>query len=255
MKITQCKIENKNLINNTINYCDLYDNNKFINFLKNIIILNNKYINFFFINYQIFIKGIDIANILNYKDPIDAINNYVKNEDKNSNNNILEKSIFINEFGFYSLLINSNYEDISKIKNIMLYEIFPFIRKNDLNYKISIYKDENLNYYDKKDVVYIIKIRYNIYKYGRSSNIIKRLQNHKKLLEYENIIKIYKMDNINQIINLEKKIKNLVYSLKINKNLNFNNDSNQVELFEIDNCNLEKLLDKINIFYSDILEK
>ena len=64
------------------------------------------------------------------------------------------------------------------------------------------------------------------------------------------------MVNINQIIELEKKIKKLVQSLDINRILTFNEiDGNQVEIFEIENHNLVNLIEKIDNFSIEILNK
>jgi predicted GIY-YIG superfamily endonuclease len=100
--------------------------------------------------------------------------------------------------------------------------VLPSIRKNGSYNIINNYIEEDLDKYYKKDCVYIIHIIDKIYKYGYSSNIAKRLQNHKNILNYTKIIKIYEMKNINQIIELEKKIKKFVHSLDITPNsLNF----------------------------------
>ena len=51
------------------------------------------------------------------------------------------------------------------------------------------------------------------------------------------------MNNINEAINLEKKIKTLVKSLNINTVYN-----THVEIFEVDNNNLHNLIEKIDVF-------
>ena len=81
------------------------------------------------------------------------------------------------------------------------------------------------------------------------------LQHHKNTLNYNKIIKIYEMANINQIIELEKKIKKLVQSLDINRVLSNEliKDSNQIEIFEIEDHNLGNLIEKIDSFSKEIL--
>ena len=79
---------------------------------------------------------------------------------------------------------------------------------------------------------------------------------HKNILNYTKIIKIYEMKNINQIIELEKKIKKFVYSLDINRVLcNELSLDNQIEIFEIEDINLHNLIEKIDEFSIEILKK
>ena len=52
--------------------------------------------------------------------------------------------------------------------------------------------------------VYIINIKDNIYKFGYSLHLFKKLQHHKTNLNYNKIIKIFIMTNMNKYI---KKIK------------------------------------------------
>jgi hypothetical protein len=64
------------------------------------------------------------------------------------------------------------------------------------------------------------------------------------------------MKNINQIIELEKKIKKFVHSLDINRVLcNELSLDNQIEIFEIEDINLHNLIKKINEFSIEILKK
>jgi len=48
------------------------------------------------------------------------------------------------------------------------------------------YVDEDLTKYQNKDCVYIINIKDNIYKYGNTSHLFKRLQTHKTNLQNYN---------------------------------------------------------------------
>jgi predicted GIY-YIG superfamily endonuclease len=107
--------------------------------------------------------------------------------------------------------------------------------------------EENLDNYKNKDCVYIINIKDNIYKFGYSSHIFKRLQTHKTNLNYLKIIKIYDFDNINKAIKLEGQIKKLVKAININV-IYFNH----VEIFEVNIYNLQNIINKIDDFYNNI---
>ena len=95
--------------------------------------------------------------------------------------------------------------------------------------------------------VYIINIKDNIYKFGYSSHIFKRLQAHKTNLNYSKIIKIYDLNNINKAIKLECQIKKFVKAVNINV-IYFNH----VEIFEVDIYNLQNIINKIDEFYNNI---
>jgi hypothetical protein len=166
---------------------------------------------------------------------------------------------FINESGFYSLIFESKKDEAQEFKKWVTSEVLPSIRKNG-SYNIFnnySWSEDDLDKYYKKDCVFlrIIHIIDKIYswRYGRSSSISKRLQTHKNILNYTKIIKIYEMKNINQIIELEKKIKKFVHSLDINRVLcNELSLDNQVEIFEIEDNNLYNLIEKIDEFSIEI---
>ena len=111
------------------------------------------------------------------------------------------------------------------------------------------YTEDNLEKYYNKDCVYIIHIKDNIYKYGNASQIFKRLQTYKTNLKYNKIIKIYKMNNMNESLLLEKKIKSFVKLININTIYN-----NHIEIFEIDNINLNKIINKIDELKLNIIK-
>jgi predicted GIY-YIG superfamily endonuclease len=121
--------------------------------------------------------------------------------------------------------------------------VLPSIRKTGSYNIIDNYIEEDLDKYYNKDCVYIIHIKDNIYKFGNSSHLFKRLQAHRTNLNYNKIIKIYEMNNINEAIKLEKKIKILVKTLRINIVYN-----THIEMFEINKNNLQNLIEKIDGF-------
>ena len=113
------------------------------------------------------------------------------------------QTIFINESGFYSIILSSKKEEAIQFKRWVTSEILPSIRKYGSYNIMDNYSpcEENLDNYKNKDCVYIINIKDNIYKFGYSSHIFKRLQTHKTNLNYLKIIKIYDFNNINKAIN------------------------------------------------------
>ena len=96
--------------------------------------------------------------------------------------------------------------------------------------------------------MYILHIRDNIYKYGNTSHIIKRLQAHKTNLNYNKIVKIYKFDNMNLSKEMENKIKKFVKSININIQY-----GKHIEFFEIDDKNLNDIIKKIDNLSLDII--
>jgi hypothetical protein len=104
-------------------------------------------------------------------------------------------------------------------------------------------------------IVFIyIHIKDDIYKYGNTSHLFKRLQTHKTNFDYIKIIKIYEMKNINDAIKLEKKIIKLTKSLNINIIYNLGT-TNHKEIFKVNNNNLKNVIKKIDDFSLEINKK
>ena len=80
--------------------------------------------------------GKDIATILGYAKPENAISNHVDNEDKTSTliqgsgSNYKSKAILINESGLYSLILSSKLPNAKKFKRWVTSEVLPAIRKH-----------------------------------------------------------------------------------------------------------------------------
>jgi len=244
-----CNINN----NLSIKYNNLsikYNKKNFTFNLNNIILsYNNKPIKIIYYNQQIYFNISHISNILEYKD-IDTIINNIDDEDKikiNDIDNIIINNIedddkinYINESGLYIILANLNKLEIKLFKKWISFEILPSIRNIGL-YNIINYTKENLEKYVNKDCVYILHIRDNIFKYGNTSHIVKRLQAHKTNLNYSNIIKIYEFDNMNLSKEMENKIKKFVKSININIQY-----GKHIEFFEIDIINLNNIINKFD---------
>lgn len=79
--------------------------------------------------------GKDIATILGYAKPENAIANHVDGEDKTSTliqgsgSNYKSKAILINESGLYSLILSSKLPTAKKFKRWVTSEVLPAIRK------------------------------------------------------------------------------------------------------------------------------
>ena len=82
---------------------------------------------------NIWFQGKDVAKILGYSDTAQAIRKHVDEEDKNSlpveTTCQVRWCTFINEFGFYSLVLSSKLETAKKFKKWVTSQVFPSIRK------------------------------------------------------------------------------------------------------------------------------
>ena len=81
----------------------------------------------------IWFRGKDVAEILGYKDTNQAVRKHVDNEDQKScpveTTGQVRWIIFINESGFYSLVLSSKLETAKKFKLWITSEVLPSIRK------------------------------------------------------------------------------------------------------------------------------
>ena len=160
------------------------------------------------------------------------------------------QTIFINEIGFNNLITNSKKKEANAFKIWVASEVLPSIRKNGTyisNKLIEYNKDEFKNYYNK-DCVYILHIKDNIYKYGKTSDIQDRFYRHKRNLKYTNIEKIYVLNSINEINVMENDIKEFTKMNKIN--LYYNHG---IEFFECTpNLTLDKVIEQIDALHKKI---
>ena len=88
------------------------------------------------INDEPYFVGKDVATILGYKKPENAIANHVENEDKTTTliqgtgSNYKSKSVIINESGLYSLILGSKLPTAKEFKHWVTSEVLPTIRKH-----------------------------------------------------------------------------------------------------------------------------
>lgn len=88
------------------------------------------------INNEPWFVGKDVAEMLGYAKPENAIANHVDEEDKNSTliqgsgSNYKSKAIIINESGLYSLVLSSKLPSAKEFKRWITHEVIPAIRKH-----------------------------------------------------------------------------------------------------------------------------
>ena len=82
---------------------------------------------------NVWFLGKDVAKILGYRDTDKAIRSHVDKEDKYKGpaktTGGLQQSFYINESGFYSLLLSSKLESAKKFKHWITSQVLPYIRK------------------------------------------------------------------------------------------------------------------------------
>lgn len=86
------------------------------------------------INDEPWFVGKDVAQILGYSNPRDALSKHVENEDKDSvaiRDSIgrMQKTPIINESGVYALIFGSKLPDAKKFKHWVTSEVLPKLRK------------------------------------------------------------------------------------------------------------------------------
>ena len=87
------------------------------------------------VNNQIMFVGKDVATALGYKNPSNALQVHVDSEDKTSyliqvsGSNYRANTLFINESGFYSLILSSKLPQAKAFKRWVTSEVLPSIRK------------------------------------------------------------------------------------------------------------------------------
>lgn len=88
------------------------------------------------INNEVWFVGKDVARILGYTKPENAISTHIDNEDKTTTliqgigSNYKSKAVIINESGLYSLILSSKLPKAKEFKRWVTSGILPQIRKN-----------------------------------------------------------------------------------------------------------------------------
>lgn len=85
---------------------------------------------------QVWFVGKDVAEILGYAKPENAVSNHIDDEDKTTTliqgtgSNYKSKTTIINESGLYSLILSSKLPTAKKFKHWVTSEILPSVRKH-----------------------------------------------------------------------------------------------------------------------------
>jgi len=260
------------LLNKDIESDQEEESNQIINFVdngNNTIHFNNNIVKYVYVKQQVYFKAKEIAKTLGYTDTKSAIIDHVDSPDKITvgqiigggvlpplykTNELLKidqllgnedtQTIFINESGLYSLILGSKKQEAKKFKHWVTSEVLPAIRQfgsYSLTNKLS-YSIDKLDNYKGHDIVYVINVKNNIYKFGQSYKIDKRMKNHQDKLQFNHIVKLYKVDNRTVALACEDKIKKLAKKIKISSNFN-----NGLEFFETNpNYNIDLVIQYID---------
>jgi prophage antirepressor-like protein len=244
-----------------------------------------KYNTIFFICFSlddtIYFKGKEIAIFLEYEDPDKAIRTLINDLNKytfilnEKDGNFLvsrqdsgilrsqindvelsyflkiqnKKTIYISEAGLYELIFHSKKPQAIQFKQWVVSEVLPSIRKTG-KYENNQLICSPFAVGDAANIpcVYIIHIKNNLYKFGKSENVIARLNNHKLKLEYENIIEIYKFSSIELMDKFEVIIKEYTKTKNINRKID-----KGIEFFETND--IREILKDFNYKYKEITEE
>lgn len=230
-----------------------------IDFTKNLFIYCNIIFSFVKVCGNIYFKGDDIANYLEYANPEESIKIIVENEEKITLEEIAElqsdpnlnlssidkKTIYITEFGLRDLAAFSNNQNAKKFRKFVSSVLIPASSKKDkyitqqsmvntdkISFIPSFFDNNDITKFMNCNVVYIgiigISENHILCKYGKTNDIKKRLSEHKKDFG-ENFILFYvgKTNNCNVVENL---FRYFVKSKGFNRTIMFNGEK-KTELF------------------------
>ena len=235
----------------------------------------------FTINDNVYFKAKEIATFLDYEDTDQSIrsivnnkNKYLFNQDNQSifqgpivPNGTLEnesevkindvmilsflksqdlKTIYINDAGMYEFILHSKKPEAKQFKQWVVSEVLPSIRKTG-KYENNRLSCDPFAVGDAANTpcVYIIYVKDNLYKFGKSTDIVTRLNNHKQKLEYREVIRIYKFSSESLMRKFENIIKQYVKTINIHRKTD-----KGIEFFETEN--IQDVLKDLEDKYKDI---
>jgi prophage antirepressor-like protein/predicted GIY-YIG superfamily endonuclease len=220
----------------------------------------------------IWTKAVEIAKILEYEHLDKGLNRYISDENKKPYDKILsseslqnqdiikfitgpisKETIFVNEAGLYELIFNSGSDISKRFNKWVTTEVLPSATRTG-KYDGTTSNSEiikqikkifiDYNDYIGKDVLYIIKIGNNLFKFGISSDLRKRLEQHTNTFKTIECIKVFVLSTEIDCREIETNIRRLTKQLNINKIFN-----NQTEIFETtDTYTIEFILNKIDTY-------
>jgi prophage antirepressor-like protein/predicted GIY-YIG superfamily endonuclease len=167
--------------------------------------------------------------------------------EKKINKVIDNNTIFINESGLYSLIFSSKLDKAKEFKKWVTHDILISIRKTgsyNKNQNQIYYDDNKIKELDNENCVYIIRVKDSLYKFGITNHIKIRMDNHKRYLNFDEILEIFTLPNLNIAIDIENKIKEFTTNSKIRRII----ENVGTELFETDdNYTIERILNEIKL--------
>lgn len=199
-------------------------------------------------NAKIWFCGKDIGKALEYSDTDDAIRQHVNDNNKSKFNEILknypgkmpgknfnENSIYINQSGLFQLLTRSRLKNkiINKFQTWLYDEILPTLQ-NTGSYTMWTRQNYDINNFKKKSVVYLIHVKGNLYKFGITDAITKRLDQHKNDYNYSDIVRLWSVQNktiaesVETDINSQMKHLKLLTKYRGHKELFVTNEENSI---------------------------
>ena len=236
-------------------------NTKFIDHDTNEIIYDNNRILFFEYDEDIYFKAKDICDLLGYNNYLDAINLFVdKDHILNYNDNLVKdmnhipknlnkynNTIFINDFGVHSLISSSKIDkdEISYMKHWFIKNIFmPINKANSYNNYFNEMKLKELN---NIPCLYVINVKNSLYKFGQSKEIVRRIHDHKKNLNYHHINQIFSFPTLDIALNIETRLKHFTKNAKIRRYIDEGN-----EFFEVNKkYSIETIINEIHKMAED----
>ena len=139
--------------------------------------------------------GKDIAEILEYASPANAIKKHIEDEDKGVTELMTpggkQKMTIINESGLYSLIFSSKMDKAREFKRWVTSEVLPSIRKH------GAYMTDNTLEKALLNPDYLIELA-NVIKGEREKNL--QLQKHNSILSVENEIMKPKADYFDELV-------------------------------------------------------
>ena len=176
------------------------------------------------------------------------------NLEKKINKVIDNNTIFINESGLYSLIFSSKLPKAKEFKRWVTHDILISIRKTgsyNKNQNQIYYDDNKIKELNNENCVYIIRIKDSLYKFGITSHLKIRMNNHKKFLDFDEILEVFTLPNLNIALNIENKIKQYAINSKIRKII----ENIGTELFETnENYTIERVINEIKIMVEEELD-
>ena len=239
-------------------------------------------------------RGKDVCEILKYEKDRDALAKNVSDENKCqlkelfpkgaisngalSNKEIyeqigLEKNVqgalmYINYSGLYELCLSSRKPKAGIFRKWLTNEVIPSIDKTG-TYTLPKNKEIPLPYLAKYEVdindhinakcIYIIYIKENLFKFGISAGMVRRMTDHIKSYDCEKIIKIIQMSTKDECKYIEDKIKNFCKQHKILCTVDRQKEvlgdkyvAKSIEMFAVTKeITIDNVIDKIDEYVSE----